>query len=118
MGAYGEKYKKVMQGMAAVGAAVPEVMKGFSLVHHANGKDGALSAKEKELIALGIAIAIRCEGCIVCHVQDALKAGASKKEIEETVGVAILMGGGPSVIYGNEVLEILEEMTQLEDFAQ
>ena len=72
-------------------------------------EDGALSAKIKELIALGIAIAVRCDGCISFQVHDALKAGASRQEIAETIGVAILMGGKPSVMYGCEALEALEQ---------
>lgn len=104
-----DQYKQVMQGMQSVGANLPSVMGGFMNLHKANATDGALSAKYKELIALGIAICVRCQGCIVCHVQDALKAGATHNEIAETVGVAILMGGGPSVVYGSEALEALEE---------
>lgn len=71
--------------------------------------DGVLSAKVKELIALGIAITVRCDGCIAFHVHDALEAGASRKEVAETIGVAVLMGGGPSVVYGSEALEALEQ---------
>lgn len=119
--AYQEKFHKeydhVMQGMQLAGSSVPEVMAGFQRIHKANATDGALSGKHKELIALGIAICVRCAGCIVCHVHDALNAGATAKEIEETVGVAILMGGGPSIVYGSEALEALEEFRQMKKSA-
>ena len=68
-----------------------------------------MSSKTKELISLGIAITVRCEGCISYHVHDALKAGATAEEIVETIGVAILMGGGPAMVYGCEALEALEQ---------
>lgn len=85
----------------------PSVMEGFGKLHHAAVADGVLDPKTKELIALGIAISVRCEGCISFHVHDALKAGASRPEIVEAIGVAILMGGGPSLMYGLEAYEAL-----------
>ena len=78
-------------------------------MHAASLKSGALETKTKELIALGIAITARCEGCIAYHVHDAMKAGANKEEIIETVSVAILMGGGPSVVYGIEAMQALSQ---------
>ena len=62
-------------------------------------KDGALSTKVKELITLGIAVSARCDYCIVLHVKKCLEAGATKAEIAETLGVALLMGGGPALTY-------------------
>lgn len=88
---------------------VPDVMKGFGQLSQASVAEGALSTKVKELMAVAIAIAIRCEPCIAFHVHDALKAGATRQEIAETVGVAIGMGGGPSVAYGVEVMRAVDE---------
>jgi AhpD family alkylhydroperoxidase len=65
--------------------------------------------KVKKLMALAIAVVVRCDGCISIHVYDALAAGATREEIIEAIGVAILMGGGPSVVYGNTSLEALEQ---------
>ncbi len=107
-----EGYNKVYAGMGALSKELPGVMGGFVQMHKAVAHDGALTAKNKELITLGIAIAVRCAGCIDCHVQDSLKAGATPEEIKEVIGVAILMGGGPSVVYGNEALEALNEFTR------
>lgn len=92
---------------------LPETMSAFSDLHKASTADGALSSKIKELIALSIGITLRCDGCISFHIKDALKAGASKKEIVETIGVAVLMGGGPSVMYGCEALEALEQFQEV-----
>ena len=80
-----------------------------SKLHSAASEDGVLDTKTKELIALGIAIAIRCDGCIAFHVCDALSAGATEEEILETIGSAILMGGGPAVMYGCEAWEALKQ---------
>ncbi|MAY38566.1 MAG: alkylhydroperoxidase [Spongiibacter sp.] len=84
-------------------------MQGFGALHEASLKPGALDTKTKELIALGIAITVRCDGCISFHVHDAMEAGASQGEIAETVSVAILMGGGPSVVYGIEAMQALSQ---------
>jgi len=87
----------------------PGPMSGFSSLHKAALADGALSRKSKELIALGIAIAACCDGCIAYHVHDSIKAGASRQEVTETIGVAILMGGGPAMVYGCEALAAAEQ---------
>ncbi len=89
-------------------------MTGFNDLHRASIADGALTSKTKELIALGIAITVRCDGCIAFHVHDAIKSGAGPSEITETIGIAILMGGGPSVMYGCEALEALKQFTDLQ----
>lgn len=68
-----------------------------------------MSAKVKELLALAIAVTVRCDGCIAFHVQDALRAGATREEIVEGLGVAILMGGGPAVIYAAQALTAVDQ---------
>lgn len=90
---------------------LPEVMKNFHQLHEAVIVDGALSAKQKELIAVGISVAIRCSYCISNHVAKAFQLGASRKEILEAVSVAILMGGGPSVAYATEAVRVLDTLT-------
>ncbi len=73
-------------------------------------EDGVLSHREKELIALGIAIASQCEYCIVVHADKALKAGITREEIGEVCGVAALMGGGPALMYSARAMEIVDEL--------
>ena len=110
---YSESYDKFTKQMGELGSKIPATMKSFGDLHHASMKEGSLASKIKELIALGIAIAIRCEGCIVAHVKDALKAGASAEEIMETIGVAVMMGGGPAVVYGCEAMDVLNQFGDL-----
>lgn len=93
---------------------IPEAMGAFTQLHKVAIKDSALSKKVKELIALGIGITVRCDGCIASHVNDALKSGATREEIMETIGVAILMGGGPSMVYGSEAMEALNQFQGIE----
>lgn len=95
--------------MGAIGAELPDVMGAFGKLHETSMKPDALEAKHKELLAVAISIAIRCEGCIACHVKDAVAAGATREEMMETIGVAIMMGGGPSVAYCAEAQVALEE---------
>lgn len=104
--AYYERLKGLMDDL---GKAAPDTMSGFQKLHKGAIAAGELSAKTKELIALGIAITVRCDGCIAYHVHDALEAGASRGEIAEAIGVAVLMGGGPSVVYGSQALEAVEQ---------
>ena len=105
-------YAELNQWMERLGQSIPEVMQGFGALHEASIKSGALDGKTKELIALGIAITVRCDGCISFHVHDAMVGGASEAEIAETVAVAILMGGGPSVVYGIEAMQAVEQYQQ------
>jgi len=77
MTSYHDRYTKLMADMGALGKAIPEPMTAFSQLHEATSADGALDGKTKELIALGIGVTIRCEGCIVCHVQDSLHHGGN-----------------------------------------
>jgi AhpD family alkylhydroperoxidase len=68
-------------------------------------------AELQELISPGIAATVRCDGCIAFHVHDAVKEGVSRREIMEAIGVAVLMGGGPSVMYGCEALAALDRFS-------
>jgi AhpD family alkylhydroperoxidase len=86
-------------------------MKAFRDLVQAAGVDGALSHKQKELIALAIAIAIRCDGCIIFHTRSCIKLGVTRPEIVEMIGVAVEMGGGPASVYGAEALACFDQMT-------
>jgi AhpD family alkylhydroperoxidase len=84
-------------------------MSGFARLHASSVTDGALTPRVKELMALAIAVAVHCEDCITYHVHDALAAGASRAEIAETIGVAVMMGGGPAAVYGAQALQAVSE---------
>lgn len=88
---------------------MPDVMAGFGAIKTAAIKDGALDEKTKELIALAIGIAVHCDGCIGFHTQALAKLGASRAELIETLGMAVYMGGGPSLMYAADALKAFEE---------
>lgn len=110
---YSELYDQTTATMGAYGEGSPKMMGAFGKMHQIGGTDGALSAKYKELISLGIAIHTQCEGCILCHVHDALEAGASHDEIVETIDTAVVMGGGPCIIYGSKAYAVLQEFEEV-----
>ena len=112
MSTYKEKAEKVFGFVGTLAEKTPGIAQGFVSLHKTAGSDGVLSAKHKELQASAIAISIRSEGCIAGHVQDALKAGATPEEIVETIGVCVLMGGGPAIVYGQKAYEALEEFSK------
>jgi AhpD family alkylhydroperoxidase len=110
IGNYALYHEELIAQIKRLRQQVPEPMRGFSqLSRSAVADEGALSGATKELIAIGIAIATHCEGCIALHVKAALRAGATPQEIVEVLGVAILMGGGPAMIYSGEALNALEQ---------
>jgi AhpD family alkylhydroperoxidase len=82
----------------------PDVMKAFSAMAQAACAAGALDRKTKELIALAIAVADRCDDCIGFHVKAALEQGASEEEISEALSTAIYMDAGPPVMYASHAL--------------
>jgi len=90
--------------MADLRGGIPGVTKGFHEVARAAIAPGVLDSKTKELIALAIGITARCDGCLAYHAKAAAKYGATRDEVMETIGVAVYMGGGPSMIYGAEAL--------------
>ena len=90
---------------------LPDVMGGFDKLAQAAAKDGALSKKTKELIALALGIAAHCDGCIGFHMQALVKLGVTREELLETLSMAVYMGGGPSVIYAAESLKAFEELS-------
>jgi len=109
---YPELRHELQDAIKKLGTKSPDVMRSIGSLHGAAYKSGALDTRHKELIALGISIGVRCDDCIAFHVHEALANGASEEEIVECIGVAMQMGGGPSVMYGAHALEALEQFTQ------
>lgn len=110
-------YLNVASEMKPVRAEMPEIVKGFRELHQAAFKPGALSSREKELIALSIGLSVRCENCIYSHVKACLAAGVTRAQILEAAGVAVLMQGGSSYTYLPRVIEALDALTMQEEVA-
>lgn len=107
-----ELTKNISSEVAKLRKEMPEVMSGFSALAQAASKEGALDKKTKELIVMALAIANRCHGCIGFHAQSLVRMKVSREEFLETLGMAIYMGGGPSLMYAAEALEAFEEFSQ------
>ena len=110
-------YKQLIQdvtaNLAPLRKGVPQVMKSFGDMGKAAIADGALDAKTKELIALAVGVAARCDGCIAFHTKALVKLGATEAEVHETLGVAIYMGGGPSAMYASNAVAAFNEFSAL-----
>lgn len=92
---------------------IPATMQGFSQLAQAATKAEALDKKTKELIALAIGVATRCDGCIGFHTEALVKLGATRAEVEEALGMAVYMGGGPSLMYAADAIGAFEQYTDL-----
>ncbi|MCP4306132.1 MAG: carboxymuconolactone decarboxylase family protein [bacterium] len=112
VGKYKDILKSLNAGTAGVRAQIPAVYEGFGAMYKAAYADGALSARTKELMAVGIAVHEGCDGCIASHVRSAVRKGATAEEMAETIGVAIQMGGGPSSIYASHAWDAYEEFAE------
>jgi AhpD family alkylhydroperoxidase len=89
--------------------AIPSVYDGFTSMSKAAFEAGALEPKVKELIALAIAVAVRCDGCIASHASGAARKGATAQEAAEAIGVAIALSGGPGTVYGPRAFDAFRE---------
>ena len=106
---YPDITKDISSNMRTLRKGIPEVMQGFAAMAQAATKDGTLDKKTKELIALAIGVATRCDGCIGFHTEALVRLSASRAEVEETLGMAIYMGGGPSLMYAADAIAAFEQ---------
>jgi AhpD family alkylhydroperoxidase len=107
-----EKVNEFFEYGAKFGEQYPEVAQNFMSFMGSVMQDGKLGAKEKELIAVGIAVGLRCIPCIYAHTKGALGVGATKEEIMEAASVAIVMGGGPGMAHVMEVMKALDAFSE------
>lgn len=106
---YRKTHQHLEERLAQLGKELPGPMSRFARLHNKAVEDGALSGKVKELMVLTISIVVGCDGCIAYHIHDAQQAGATRPEVLETIGVALMMGGGPASIYAAHALDGLEQ---------
>jgi len=88
----------------------PDLARGYGNFYHTLMKQGALSAREKELIALAIALASQCTQCLYWHLRKALDVGATREQILEAAGVAVMMRGGPAFTQVPELIKALNDL--------
>jgi AhpD family alkylhydroperoxidase len=104
-----ENHKEMIGLGRRLREAIPTVYAGYAGLHNAAMGDGALPARVKELIALAISVTRECDGCVIAHARGAALRGATAREVAETMGVAILMNGGPGTVWGPRAYAAFEE---------
>lgn len=109
---YKEITQSISSSMGTLRKEIPDVMAGFSAMAQAATKEGALDKKTKELIALSLGVAAHCDGCIGFHTQALYKLGATKEEVAQALGMAVYMGGGPSLMYAAEAITAFEQVSE------
>jgi AhpD family alkylhydroperoxidase len=106
--------KSIGASLRELRVGTPEVMKAFAGMAQAALAPKALDTKTKELIALAIGVATRCDDCIAFHAKAAAEQGASNAEIAETLAMAIYMGAGPSVMYAAHAIDAYNAFSERE----
>lgn len=109
---YTEITRDLVKKMKQLGGEVPEVMTAFQGLAAAATKDGALDRKTKEFIALAIGVTAHCDGCVGFHAKALSGLGATREELSEILGMAVYMGGGPSLMYAAEALAAFDEFNK------
>lgn len=99
------------KALATLRKEVPEAMQGFGALSKAAMAPGAISALDKELIALAIGVTSRCDGCIGFHVKALIRLGVTRQQLMETLAICTYMGGGPCLMYAAEAVRAYEEFT-------
>jgi AhpD family alkylhydroperoxidase len=89
---------------------IPDVYRAFAELNRASMGDGELPAVTKEMAALAIAIVKECDGCISAHLHGLIRLGATRKQVAELIGVAIMMDGGPATVWGPRALAAYDEL--------
>jgi AhpD family alkylhydroperoxidase len=108
---YPDITRRISGNLKTLRKNIPDTMQGFSALAAAATKEGVLDKKTKELIALAIGVATRCDGCIGFHAEALVRLGATRQEVEETLGMAIYMGGGPSLMYASDAIMAFEQFS-------
>jgi AhpD family alkylhydroperoxidase len=103
---------QVAAGVGGLAKLSPDTVKGYGQLGQANARTGSLGAKMRELIALAVAISLRCDGCIATHTAEAKKAGATKQEIAEALGVAVSVNAGAAIVYSARALDALDALNE------
>ncbi|MGH1577937.1 carboxymuconolactone decarboxylase family protein [Planktotalea sp.] len=109
--AWSEKLNDTRNQLRTLNKAVPETAKAFGALGKTVKEGGVLEFKTKEFVALGIAVATRCEACITLHIDTLIRAGATRDEVSDVLAMTIQMGGGPSMMYAAKALACFDELS-------
>ena len=110
---YTDLTRSISTDLGKLRGEIPDTLRGFSALAKAATQDGALDKKTKELIALALSVGARCDPCVGYHAQALVKFGATREEVAEALGMAVYMGGGPSLMYAAKASAAFEEFSGL-----
>jgi AhpD family alkylhydroperoxidase len=105
-------HQQLADAVGKIARLSPDTIRGYTTLSAAGTKTNHLDAKTRELIALAVAISLRCDGCIAVHTDAAIKQGASREEIAEALGVAISVNAGAALVYSARVMDAYEVLTE------
>ncbi|WP_415182419.1 carboxymuconolactone decarboxylase family protein [Phaeovulum sp.] len=108
--AYKDKINEMRNELRVMYKTIPEATQGFGALSKAVAETGPLDVKQKEFIALGMSLVMRCEPCILFHTEALMKAGATREELGDVLAMAIQMSGGPGVMYAGHALACWDEL--------
>jgi AhpD family alkylhydroperoxidase len=108
---WNEYMKQVLSGVGDFAKLSPDTVRGYMTLTQAGTKTNHLDEKTRQLISIAVAVTTRCDGCITIHTDAALKAGASKEEISEALGVAVAMNAGAALVYSVRALDAVAAHT-------
>ena len=109
---WNEYQQELTATIGEIGRTSPEIIRGYRSLGEAGSKTNKLDPKTRELIALAVAVSLRCDGCITTHTSAAIRNGASKEEIVEVLGVAINVNAGAALVYSARVLDAFHAKTE------
>ena len=112
-----ETREKTKDQLRRLNKTIPETARAFGALGKAVKDSGTLEFKHKEYVALGIAVAQKCEACIVLHMEALVRAGATREEVGDVLAMTIQMGGGPSMMYAAKAMECFDELVAEKDGA-
>jgi AhpD family alkylhydroperoxidase len=109
---WNEYLQELSSRIGEIAGTSPDIIRGYRTLSDAGQKTGKLDAKTRELIALAVAVSLRCDGCITTHTSAAIKHGATKEEIVEALGVAVSVNAGAALVYSSRVLDAFHAKTE------
>lgn len=107
-----EKIETTRNQLRTLNKTIPETTRGFATLSKGVKEGGVLEFKQKEFVALGIAVATHCEACIGLHIETLIRVGATREEVADVLAMTIQMGGGPLMMYAGKALECYDELTE------
>ena len=108
---YTDLTRSISADLGKLRGDMPDTLRGFSALAKGATQDGALDKKTKELIAIALSVAARCDPCIGFHVQTYVQLGGTRAELADALGMAVYMGGGPSLMYAAKTSAAFDEFS-------